>query len=151
LKHLKLEVGNTITFERRMCMAEKTVPEIKEEKNIVKREVTRHPEYFATPLVDIYETENTLTLLADLPGVDKNGLKISVEDGLLTIEGKVTAHPQENILLQEFEPINFFRQFELSESVTQEKISAELKYGVLTLRLPKAEAAKPRQIEVTVS
>lgn len=132
-------------------MAEKTVPTIKDDKSVVKREVTRHPEFFASPLVDIYETSDSLTLLADLPGVDKDGLKVSVEEGVLTIEGRVAEQPRQNFLLQEFEPVNFFRQFELSEHVSQERISAELKHGVLTLRLPKAEAAKPRQIEVKIS
>jgi len=132
-------------------MAEKTVQTMNEEKNVVKREVTRHPEYFVSPLVDIYETDEGLTLLADLPGVDKDGLKISVDEGILTLEGKVGERPRENLLMQEFEPVNFFRQFELSETVDQSKIGAELKHGVLTLRLPKAEKAKPRQIEVIVS
>ncbi len=132
-------------------MAEKTVATRNEEKNVVKREVTRHPEYFVSPLVDIYETEEGLTLLADLPGVEKDGLKIAVEEGILTIEGKVADRPREDLLMQEFEPVNFFRQFELSEVVDQNRIAAELKHGVLTLRLPKAEKAKPRQIEVHVS
>ncbi|NLI77585.1 MAG: Hsp20/alpha crystallin family protein [Candidatus Riflebacteria bacterium] len=132
-------------------MAEKTVATRNEEKNVVKREVTRHPEYFVSPLVDIYETDEGLTLLADLPGVEKEGLKIAVEEGILTIEGKVAERPHEDLLVQEFEPVNFFRQFELSEVVDQNRIAAELKHGVLTLRLPKAEKAKPRQIEVIVS
>lgn len=129
-------------------MAEKTVPALKDEKNVVTREVTRHPEFFVTPLVDIYENEDGLVLLADLPGVEKDGLKIAVEDGTLTIEGKIAAKPRENLLLKEFEPANFFRQFELSEIVDQRRIEAELKHGVLTLRLPKSEAARPRQIKV---
>lgn len=132
-------------------MAEKTVPAMKEEKNVVKREVTRHPEYFVTPLVDIYETDEGLTLLADLPGVEKDGLKVSVEEGILTLEGKVPERKREGLLIQEFEPVNYFRQFELSEAVDQNRITAELKHGVLTLNLPKAEKAKPRQIEVRVS
>ncbi|RCK78691.1 MAG: heat shock protein, Hsp20 family [Candidatus Ozemobacter sibiricus] len=132
-------------------MAEKTVPAMKEEKNVVKREVTRHPEYFVTPLVDIYETDEGLTLLADLPGVEKDGLKVSVEEGILTLEGKVAERNRQGLLIQEFEPVNYFRQFELSEAVDQNRISAELKHGVLTLHLPKAEKAKPRQIEVRVS
>ncbi len=132
-------------------MAEKTVATRNEEKNVVKREVTRHPEYFVSPLVDIYETDEGLTLLADLPGVEKEGLKIAVEESILTLEGKVAERPHEDLLVQEFEPVNFFRQFELSEVVDQNRIAAELKHGVLTLRLPKAEKAKPRQIEVIIS
>lgn len=131
-------------------MAEKTVPEIKKDSPVIQREVTRNREYFATPLVDIYETREGLTVLADLPGVTKEGLKVQVEDGILTIEGKASTAEREGLLIREFEPTNFFRQFELSESVAQDKIIAELKHGVLVLSLPKAEAAKPREIQVTV-
>ncbi|HEY9071326.1 MAG TPA: Hsp20/alpha crystallin family protein, partial [Candidatus Ozemobacteraceae bacterium] len=110
-------------------MAEKTVPEIKKDSPVIQREVTRNREYFATPLVDIYETREGLTVLADLPGVTKEGLKVQVEDGILTIEGKASTAEREGLLIREFEPTNFFRQFELSESVAQDKIIAELKHG----------------------
>jgi HSP20 family molecular chaperone IbpA len=134
-----------------MHMAEKTVPTMnKEENQVVKREITRNPDYYATPLVDIFETQDGLTVVADLPGVEKTGLKVQVEDGILTIEGKIGESKREHLLIKEFEPVNFFRQFEISEIIDQERISAELKHGVLTLNLPKAEAAKPKQIEVTV-
>lgn len=132
-------------------MAEKTVPTINNEGNVVKREITRNPELYASPLVDIYETEDGLTVLADLPGVDKDGLRVNVENGILTIEGKVKPRDDRNYLLREFEPVNFFRQFELPDMIHQEKIGAELKNGVLSLNLPKAEAAKPRQIQVKIS
>jgi len=132
-------------------MAEKTVPEIKPETPAVKREITRNPENFTSPAVDIFETDSGLTLVADLPGVDKAGLKIRVEEGVLTIEGRVDPLPLAGVLLQEFKPSSFFRQFELTDTIDQEQISAELKNGVLTLSLPKSEAAKPRQINVSVS
>jgi len=132
-------------------MAEKTIPAIKKEAPILQREVTRNPDYFTSPLVDIYENKDGLTVQADLPGVEKSGLKIQVEDGILTIEGKVTGKSREGLISKEFEPVNFFRQFELPDGVDQEKINAELKNGVLFLTLPKAEAAKPRHIEVKIS
>lgn len=132
-------------------MAEKTMPVVKEEKNIVKREVTRHPEYYVNPPVDIYESDEGLILLADMPGVEKDGLKVSVENHILTIEGKVGEKKKVDYLIQEYEPVNYFRQFELSEEVDQNNITAELKCGVLKLTLPKAEKAKPKLIEVKVS
>jgi HSP20 family protein len=133
-------------------MAEKTVPAVKNEAPLVKREITRNPDYFVTPLVDIFETKEGLTVVADLPGIEKDGLKISVEDGVLTIEGKFPEPGEKKgYLMREFEPLNFFRQFELPEMVDQTKIAAELKNGVLHLNLPKAEAAKPRQIEVKIA
>jgi len=131
-------------------MAEKTIPTGTEEKSVVKREITRNPEYFVTPLVDIYETPESLTVVADLPGVERSDLKVQVENGILTIEGRVTAPPRPNLILKEFEPANFFRQFEISESIDHGKISAELKHGMLTLNLPKAEAVRPKEIEIKV-
>ncbi len=134
-------------------MAEKTVPATQNnETQIVKREVTRHPEAFVTPLTDIYEEENGLHVVVDLPGVEKSGLKLSVENDILTIEGHVNASNSDtNYLIREFEPTNYFRQFELSESVNREKINAELKNGVLSIFLPRAEALKPRTIDVKIN
>lgn len=130
-------------------MAEKTIPESKNnESAVVKREITRHPQAYITPLTDIYEEENGLHVMVDLPGVDRDGLKIRVEKNVLTIEGHVEAKNERNYLFREFEPSNYFRQFELTDSVNQEKIEAELKNGVLSLFLPKAEELKPRSIEV---
>jgi HSP20 family molecular chaperone IbpA len=133
-------------------MAEKTIPETqKNEDAVVKREITRHPQAYITPLTDIYEEENGLHVVVDLPGVEREGLKLKVEKNILTIEGHVEAKSDRNYLLREFEPSNYFRQFELTDSVDQENISAELKNGVLNLYLPKAEELKPRAIEVKIS
>ncbi len=134
-------------------MAEKTVPTTQNnETQIVKREVTRHPEAFVTPLTDIYEEENGLHVVVDLPGVEKSGLKLSVENDILTIEGHVNAvNSDTSYLIREFEPSNYFRQFELSESVDSENIKAELKSGVLSIFLPRAEALKPRTIDVKIN
>lgn len=130
-------------------MAEKTIPESKNNENaVVKREITRHPQAYITPLTDIYEEENGLFVMVDLPGVERDGLKIKVEKNVLTIEGHVEAKKERTYLFREFEPSNYFRQFELTDSVNQEKIEAELKNGVLSLFLPKAEELKPRSIEV---
>ncbi len=134
-------------------MAEKTIPATQNnESQIVKREVTRHPEAFVTPLTDIYEEENGLYVVVDLPGVEKSGLKLAVENDILTIEGHVNADNKDtSYLIREFEPSNYFRQFELSESVDREKINAELKNGVLSIFLPRAEALKPRTIDVKIN
>lgn len=133
-------------------MAEKTVPNTTtNEKNVVSREITRNSEFYVNPLVDIFETEDSLNVVADLPGVTRDGLNVKVEDGLLTIEGKITHEFLKEPFMTEFQPISFFRQFELSEAIVQEKISAELKHGVLSVKLPKAEKEKPRKIEVKVA
>ncbi len=129
-------------------MAEKTIPTTNNEENLVKREITRNPSAYVTPLTDIFETEDSLNVVVDLPGVEKDGLKISVEKGILTIEGKVKADETKSYLFREYETSNFFRQFELTDTIDQEKIDAELKNGILKLNLPKAEEQKPRNIEV---
>jgi len=114
------------------------------EKSLATRDETR---YIAPP-VDIYETDDALTVVADLPGVDKDGVDIRVEDNVLTIKGKADYNPPENILLGEFNLQGYYRQFQLTDEVDQSRISAESKNGVLAIRLPKAERSKPRQIKV---
>lgn len=103
-----------------------------------------------TPDVDIYETEQGITLLADLPGVESGDLAIDLKDGVLTISGEVNglSGDGENGILTEYETGRYFRQFTLSNIIDQAKIDAKLNDGVLTLSLPKVEKATPRKIEV---
>ncbi|HSH71045.1 MAG TPA: Hsp20/alpha crystallin family protein [Deferrisomatales bacterium] len=115
------------------------------------RELTRQQERYASPPVDIFEKEDALTVLADLPGVAAAGLSVHVEQGVLTIEGKVDAGASGDLLLQEFDLTSFYRQFRIAETIDTEKISAALHHGVLHLTLPKGEKAKPRQIPVVAS
>ena len=129
-------------------MAEKTVAANPQEKSPASREETRSQEQYITPPVDIYETAEGLVVTADLPGVAKEGLDVRVENHLLTIRSKAAHIGSGEPVYREYGLVNFFRQFELNERVDASKISAELKNGVLTLNLPKAEEAKPRKIEV---
>ena len=131
-------------------MAEKTVPQFGTDEE-ARKEETRSQERYVTPAVDIYETLEGLVVKADLPGVAKDGLDLRVENNLLTIRGRAGHAAPGELLYREYELAHFFRQFELNDKVDQLKISAELKNGVLTLKLPKAEEAKPRRIEVHVS
>ena len=114
------------------------------EKSLATRDETR---YIAPP-VDIYETDDALVVVADLPGASKDGIEIRVEDSTLTIKGRADYDPRANILRGEFGLQGYYRQFQLSDDVDQSKISAESKNGVLTIRLPKAEKSKPKQIKV---
>ena len=103
----------------------------------------------ARPRVDILETEQELVLLADLPGVKPADVDVRFENGELTIHGRRNAtNPGKRRALWEYEPAHYHRSFRLSEDVAAEKIEAELKNGVLTVHLPKAEAARPRKIMV---
>jgi HSP20 family protein len=104
---------------------------------------------FFTPRVDIYETENELTLFADLPGVRCEDLDLRYERGELLLHGRVQPrHPNENFLLQEYEEGDFYRVFTVHESIDGSRIEAECKNGVLTVHLPKTEAVRPKQINV---
>jgi HSP20 family molecular chaperone IbpA len=132
-------------------MAEKTIPQYAGDKEVQGKEETRSQERYVTPAVDIYETHEGLVVKADLPGVAKEGLDLRVENNLLTIRGRADHAAPGEPLYREYELAHYFRQFELSDKVDQLKISAELKNGVLTLNLPKAEEVKPRRIDVHVS
>jgi HSP20 family protein len=131
-------------------MAEKTVAAASGKQVPTGREMTRAQERYIQPPVDIYETPDGLVLLADMPGVTPSDLTIRLEDNILTIQGKAKHLIESEPIYREFELINFFRQFELSDQVDQEKIAARLTHGVLMLELPRAEKAKPRQIPVKV-
>jgi HSP20 family protein len=132
-------------------MAERTVAQYNGEKEIQKKEETRSQERYVTPPVDIYETAEGLVVKADLPGVAKDGLDLQVENNLLTIRAQTSHAAPGDLLYREYELAHFFRQFELTDRVDQQRISADLKNGVLTLSLPKAEEAKPRRIDVRLS
>ncbi|GIV04242.1 MAG: heat-shock protein [Candidatus Binatia bacterium] len=133
-------------------MAEKTVsPTSGSAQPARSREATRAEDRYVAPAVDIYETPEELVLVADLPGVGKDDLEVRVEEDVLTIRATPKHAVPGEVVWREFELPQFFRQFELSEVIDQEKISADFKHGVLTLHLPKAEKAKPRKIEVKVS
>jgi HSP20 family protein len=106
-----------------------------------------------TPSVDIFESDDRISLLADMPGVKAQDLKIDLRENVLTLTGHVAA-PEgatETPVLREYASGTYFRQFTLSEHIDQSKIDAKLTEGVLRLELPKVERAKPRQITVKAS
>ena len=132
-------------------MAERTVSNPGQGESAAKpHEGTRAQEQYIAPPVDIYETADGLTVVADLPGVGPDDLSIEVKDNILTLQARAKHNLPGNAVYREFALANFFRQFQLAETVDITGIRAELKHGVLTLHLPKAEEAKPRQIQVTV-
>jgi len=120
-----------------------------EPHEVAKAEATR-PGVVYTPAVDIFETPDALTLLADMPGVKPSNLKIDLRDGVLTLSGLVEGKPHagREDLFVEFEAGSYYRQFTLSDVIDQSRIEAKLTDGVLRLHLPKVEAVKPRQITV---
>lgn len=109
---------------------------------------TRQRSMYLSPAVDIYEDEDGLVVVADVPGLTREDLDISVEDNLLTIHGRMSRREPETALVREFALHDYFRQFTLGDRVDRDGIEATLDHGVLTLKLPHAEHAKPRRIAV---
>jgi HSP20 family molecular chaperone IbpA len=124
------------------------------EKTAVAKEA-RTPAAEATllPPVDVIEDATGITLYADLPGVPKDKLDLHVEADTLTIEGEVSLAVPEGMEASyaEVSVPRFRRAFTLSKELDASKVSAELKHGVLTLRIPKAEHAQPRRIQINVA
>ncbi|MDR3553390.1 MAG: Hsp20/alpha crystallin family protein [Syntrophobacteraceae bacterium] len=121
-----------------------------EEKKAVQAtgESTRDIPVFV-PAVDIYESENALTILADMPGVPIEKIDIDLDSDQLTIRGTVDQEEVKGkVIFKEFTYGDYYRQFSLSSDIDRAKIQASTKDGVLKLVLPKAEAAKPRKITV---
>lgn len=102
------------------------------------------------PAVDIVENDDELLLLADVPGVRAEGIDIDYERGQLTIRARVEPRQsaQTDYVLREYSVGDFVRTFQVGEGIDESKIQAEVSAGVLTLHLPKAEAAKTRKIAV---
>jgi len=104
---------------------------------------------YYTPRVDIVESEDELTLFADMPGVRPEDVDIQLDNGELTLHGRCAPRPQgANCLVAEYGVGDFHRSFALGEAVDAGKITAELKQGVLTVHLPRSEAVKPKKITV---
>lgn len=129
-----------------------------DESKSLEKSGTRAPEQtfngpVYSPAVDIFESDDRISLLADMPGVKPKDLKIDLRDNTLTLSGRVetSAPAEQNSVLTEYESGTYFRQFTLSEVIDQAKIDAKLSDGVLRLDLPKLERAKPRQITVKAS
>ncbi len=105
------------------------------------------------PAVDIYETENEIVLLSDMPGVDESSIDVTVDHDVLTIQAKAAPVQFEgyNLAYGEYGFGDYLRSFTLGETIDREKIHASYKNGVLELHLPKAEPAKPKKINVQVN
>lgn len=116
-------------------------------------EETAHPQpverqEYVTPEVNIVENREGYLLEAEMPGVSKEGLEISLENNLLTIVGHRQPAPAATALYRESKSADFRRVFELDPSIDSAKIDARIEQGILTVRLPKAERVKPRKITV---
>src|SRR3954453_1685102 len=110
------------------------------------RQETTIPARVFVPTADIYESQDALNVVLEMPGVEKG----NVEEGMLNIEGRLDLLKYQDVvpLYTEYNIGHYARSFRLSSKIDQAKISADLKDGVLFLTLPKAEEAKPRTVKV---
>jgi HSP20 family protein len=115
-------------------------------------EETTIPARAFIPTADIYETHDALTVILEMPGVEKSNVNVRVEDGLLQVEGPrldLTKYQGLQPLYTEYNVGHYARSFQLSSKIDQAKIAAALNDGVLSLILPKVEEAKPRVINIS--
>jgi len=131
-------------------MASKQELQVQQKRELEKKEETTVPARIFLPTADIYETQDALTVTLEIPGVEKDKVEVSVEDGVLKVEGRLDFSKYQGLqpLYTEYNVGNYSRSFRLSGKIDQSSISAELKDGVLSLVLPKVQEAKPRTIEV---
>ena len=114
------------------------------------RNASQQREQFVMPAASVVEDGDVYLLKVEMPGVNKEGLEISVENNELTILGRRSLPAIEGTLIhRESRPENFRRAFELDPSIDTAKVSACIEQGILTLTLPKAEQVKPRKITVS--
>jgi HSP20 family molecular chaperone IbpA len=131
-------------------VAETTTPSLAQ-REAGGQEETHAEESYVIPPVDIYEEDDGLVILADLPGVSRDSLEVRLDRGILTIQGRAQHLAAGEPIYRDYELTGFFRQFRLSDEVDEERVEAELKHGVLRIRLYRAERAQPKRIEVKAS
>lgn len=132
-------------------MATEQEVKVQEKRELQKKDESTIPARTFVPLTDIYETDQTLTVVMEMPGVKKENLDINVENDALSVVGRIDFSRYEKLqpVYTEYNVGHYRRSFSLEPNkVDQEKIKAEMKEGVLTLTLPKAEKVKPRRITI---
>jgi HSP20 family protein len=124
--------------------------QVQKKREVEKKEETTIPARVFLPNADIYETPNELKVVLEMPGIEKNNVEINIEDDVLHVEGRLDLSKYSGLqpLYTEYNVGHYARSFQLSSKVDQSKIDAEMKDGILSLTLPKAEEAKPRTIQV---
>jgi HSP20 family molecular chaperone IbpA len=124
--------------------------QVQQKREVEKAQEQTTPMRAFLPTTDIYETEDALTVVLEMPGVDRDNIEVNVENGVLTVEGKINFGKYEGLqpIYSEYNIGPYRRGFRLSSRVDQDNIRAELRDGVVSLVLPKAAEPKPRRIEV---
>ena len=123
---------------------------VQEKKELVSKEEKTVPARYYVQNTDIYETDDALTVVMEIPGVEKKDVEVNIENDVLRVEGRIDFAKYEGLepLYTEYNVGHFARAFTLSNKIDQQQISAQLDDGVLTLTLKKAKEAMPRKIAI---
>jgi HSP20 family molecular chaperone IbpA len=124
--------------------------QVQKKREVENKEETTIPARKFVPAADIYEGGNDLMVVLEMPGVEKKNVDVRVEGGVLNVEGRLDLAKYQGLqpLYTEYNIGHYARSFRLSSKIDQSKIAAEMKDGVLSLKLPKVEEAKPRTIQI---
>ncbi len=122
--------------------------QVQEKKEVdTQGELTQEGPFFV-PNIDIFEDDNNIVLIADMPGVNKDNIDIHIEDGQLRIQGKVSKEAPGEYVLSEYSIGNYFSNFAISTAIDQSGIQASMINGVLRVILPKSDKSKPKKITI---
>lgn len=132
-------------------MAKKQELQVQEKREVDASGESTRPTRAFVPSVDIYESENALTVVLEIPGVSKDNVDVNIEDGVLTVEGRIDFTKYDGLqpVYSEYNVGPYRRSFQISSQIDHSKIAAQMQNGIMTLELPKAETAKPRRIQVS--
>jgi len=124
--------------------------QVQQKRELEQKQEGTVPARFFVPNADIYETDQALTVVLEMPGVDKSNIDVHVEEDVLNVEGRIDFSKYQGLtpIYTEYPVGHFRRGFSLSNRINQHKISAEMSDGVLTITLPKVEEVKPRRISI---
>ena len=131
-------------------MAQSQALEVQQKKELTSKEENTVPSRYFIPTTDIFEVEDALVVVMEIPGVDKNAVAVNLENDTLRVEGRIDYGKYETLepLYAEYNVGHFARAFTLSNRIDQGQITAQLADGVLTLTLKKAQEAMPRRIAI---
>jgi HSP20 family protein len=123
---------------------------VRDKKELVSKDEKTVPGRYYVPFGDIYETEEALFVVMEMPGVERKDVNVALENGVLRVDGRIDFTKYEGMepVYTEYNVGHYARSFTLSDKIDQERISAQLDDGVLTLTLPKAKEAQPRRISI---
>jgi HSP20 family protein len=123
---------------------------VRDKKELVSKEEKTVPGRYYIPYADIHETDDALTVVMEVPGVEKDAVNVALENDVLRVDGQIDFAKYEGMepVYTEYNVGHYSRSFTLSNKIDQDRISAQLDDGVLTLTLPKAKESQPRRISI---